>query len=58
MFKQFGKVNSVPVNPYLGYDSVEPFLSYKDKGTILLCRTSNPRAKDIQDLKVAGKAWL
>jgi orotidine-5'-phosphate decarboxylase len=38
------------VNPYLGYDAVEPFLQYKDKGTIILCRTSNAGAKDFQAL--------
>ena len=30
------------VNPYLGFDSIEPFLDYKDKGVFILCRTSNP----------------
>jgi len=38
------------VNPYLGFDAVEPFLSYQDKGVIILCRTSNPGASDFQDL--------
>jgi len=38
-----------------GKDSAQPFLDYKDKGTILLCRTSNPGAKDIQDLEVNGQ---
>ncbi len=49
------RVDAVTVNPYLGYDSVEPFLSYKDRGTILLCRTSNPGAGDIQDLEIDGE---
>lgn len=53
-FERYG-VDAVTVNPYLGYDSVEPFLSYKDKGTILLCRTSNSGAGDIQDLDVDGE---
>jgi len=44
--------DAVTVNPYLGYDSVAPFLAYKDKGVILLCRTSNPGARDFQDLLV------
>lgn len=43
------------VNPYLGYDSVSPFLAYRDKGVILLCRTSNPGARDFQDLRVQGE---
>ena len=38
------------VNPYLGFDAVEPFLSYKERGVIILCRTSNPGATDFQDL--------
>ncbi len=44
--------DAVTVNPYLGYDSVAPFLAYRDKGVILLCRTSNPSARDFQDLLV------
>ncbi len=44
--------DAVTVNPYMGYDSVEPFLEYQDRGVILLCRTSNPSARDFQDLEV------
>lgn len=44
--------DAITVNPYLGYDSVAPFLEYADKGTILLCRTSNPSARDLQDLPI------
>ena len=44
--------DAATVNPYLGYDSVAPFLAYRDKGIILLCRTSNPSARDFQDLLV------
>jgi orotidine-5'-phosphate decarboxylase len=44
--------DAVTVNPYLGYDSVAPFLEYHEKGVILLCRTSNPGARDFQDLLV------
>jgi orotidine-5'-phosphate decarboxylase len=44
--------DAVTVNPYLGRDSVEPFLKRADKGVIILCRTSNPGAKDFQDLPV------
>jgi orotidine-5'-phosphate decarboxylase len=47
--------DAVTVNPYLGRDSVEPFLRHGDKGVIILCRTSNPGAKDFQDLDVGGK---
>jgi orotidine-5'-phosphate decarboxylase len=46
--------DAVTVNPYLGFDSLQPFLRYKDRGVILLCRTSNPGAADLQDLAVDG----
>jgi orotidine-5'-phosphate decarboxylase len=47
--------DAVTVNPYLGGDSIEPFLKYEDKGVIILCRTSNPGAGDLQDLEVGGR---
>jgi orotidine-5'-phosphate decarboxylase len=47
--------DAVTVNPYLGGDSMEPFLKYEDKGVIILCRTSNPGAGDLQDLEVGGR---
>ena len=50
-FERYG-ADAVTVNPYLGRDSVEPFLKHADKGVIILCRTSNPGAKDFQDLNV------
>jgi orotidine-5'-phosphate decarboxylase len=50
-FERYG-ADAVTVNPYLGRDSVEPFLKHEDKGVIILCRTSNPGAKDLQDLPV------
>ena len=52
--------DAVTVSPYLGFDSVEPFLNYKDKGIIILCRTSNKGAADFQSLKVIsdGKEQL
>ncbi|MDH4317008.1 MAG: orotidine-5'-phosphate decarboxylase [Desulfobulbaceae bacterium] len=50
-FVRYG-ADAVTVNPYMGYDSVEPFLEYGDKGVVLLCRTSNKGAADIQDLLV------
>jgi orotidine-5'-phosphate decarboxylase len=43
------------VNPYLGGDSLEPFLRYEDKGVVVLCRTSNPGARDLQDLDIGGR---
>src|SRR6187455_1306909 len=53
-FERYG-ADAVTVNPYLGRDSVEPFLKHADKGVIILCRTSNPGARDFQDLDVGGK---
>jgi len=44
--------DAVTVNPYLGRDSVQPFLDHADKGVVILCRTSNPGAGDLQDLVV------
>lgn len=48
----FYKADATTVNPYLGADSIQPFLEYKNKCTFILCRTSNPSAKDFQDLPV------
>lgn len=44
--------DAVTLNPYLGRDSVQPFLDRADKGVILLCRTSNPGGADFQNLVV------
>ena len=52
-FERYG-ADAVTVNPYMGEDSVRPFLARPDRGAILLCRTSNPGAKDFQDLDVDG----
>ena len=52
-FERYG-ADAVTVNPYLGTDSLEPFLAYEDRGVIVLCRTSNPGAADLQDLDTAG----
>ena len=46
--------DAVTVNPYLGGDSLQPFLDRADRGVVLLCRTSNPGAADLQDLAVRG----
>ncbi|RLF31008.1 MAG: orotidine-5'-phosphate decarboxylase [Thermoplasmata archaeon] len=47
--------DATTVNPYLGFDSIKPFLEYKEKSTFILCRTSNPSAREIQDLKINNK---
>lgn len=52
------KADAVTVNPYLGLDSMEPFLSYADKGIIILCRTSNPGGSDLQNLKIENGKYL
>jgi len=44
--------DAATVNPYLGFDSVEPFLEYHDRGVFILCRTSNAGAADFQSLLV------
>lgn len=48
------KADAITVNPYMGRDSVDPYLAYPDKGVILLCRTSNPGGSDLQFLDVGG----
>ncbi|MDI3261968.1 MAG: orotidine-5'-phosphate decarboxylase [Fulvimonas sp.] len=49
------RADAVTLNPYLGRDSVEPFLERADKGAILLCRTSNPGGADFQALDCGGE---
>ncbi|HZV22875.1 MAG TPA: orotidine-5'-phosphate decarboxylase [Luteimonas sp.] len=46
------RADAVTANPYLGHDSLQPFLDRADKGVVILCRTSNPGAGDLQDLMV------
>ena len=48
-------VDSITLHPYLGGEALQPFLDRKDKGMIILCRTSNPGAAELQDLEVGGK---
>jgi orotidine-5'-phosphate decarboxylase len=45
----------VTVNPYMGYDSIRPFIEFEDKGVFVLCLTSNPGHKDFQMLKIEGR---
>ena len=47
---EYYKFDAVTVSPYLGYDSVEPFLDYRYGGVFVLCRTSNRSSADFQDL--------
>lgn len=53
-FDRYG-ADAVTVNPYLGRDSVQPFLDRTDKGVVVLCRTSNPGAGDLQDMVIGGR---
>lgn len=46
------RADAVTVHPYLGAESLEPFLARKDKGVIVLCHTSNPGAREVQELPV------
>jgi len=54
VFDRYG-ADAVTVNPYMGGDTLKPFLDRAEKGVIVLCRTSNPGARDIQDLEVNGR---
>jgi orotidine-5'-phosphate decarboxylase len=53
-FEAWG-ADAVTVHPYLGYDSVAPFLAHKDKEVFIVCRTSNPGAAEFQDLRIEGE---
>lgn len=48
------RVGAITVNPYLGRDSIEPFIKNPARGCFLLCKTSNPGAADLQDLVING----
>ncbi|MFZ5512530.1 MAG: orotidine-5'-phosphate decarboxylase, partial [Pseudomonadota bacterium] len=53
-FERF-RADALTVNPYMGFDSVAPYLAYGDKGVIVLCRTSNPGGSDLQFLETGGR---
>lgn len=53
LFDTFG-FDAATVNPYLGYDSIAPFIAYADKGIFILCKTSNAGSADFQDSVYAG----
>lgn len=52
------RADATTVNPYMGINGMQPFLDYKDKGVIVLCRTSNPEADLIQNLELANSNLL
>jgi orotidine-5'-phosphate decarboxylase len=47
-------IDAITVNPYLGRDALDPFLSREDAGVFVLCRTSNSGGEDLQDLELAS----
>lgn len=51
IFDYFG-FDAVTITPYMGSDSIKPFIENPKKGVFILCRTSNPSAEDIQDLRI------
>ena len=50
-FERYG-ADAVTVNPYMGFDTIEPYLKHAGKGVIVLCRTSNPDGSDLQFLNI------
>lgn len=50
------QADAVTLSPFMGFDTVEPYLRYPGKGVFLLCRTSNPGGSDIQNQRLAGVA--
>lgn len=46
------QADAVTLSPFMGFDSIEPYLRYREKGAIVLCRTSNPGGDDFQNLNV------
>ena len=51
-FERYG-ADAVTVSPYMGFDTIEPYLRHAGKGVIVLCRTSNPGGSDLQFLNVS-----
>lgn len=50
------RADAITLHPYLGQEAIQPFLDRRDKGCIILCRTSNSGAKEFQDLPVNGES--
>ena len=52
--------SSVTLSPYMGWDSVQPFVTgkYENRGAFILCKTSNPSSKDLQELKLSSGQLL
>ena len=56
-FERYG-ADALTLSPFMGFDSIAPYLRYADKGLILLCRTSNPGGSDLQAQVLAGGGML
>lgn len=52
-FERYG-ADAVTLSPFMGFDSVQPYLKHHDKGAFLLCRTSNPGGDDLQNQRLAS----
>jgi orotidine-5'-phosphate decarboxylase len=52
------RADAVTLSPFMGLDSIEPYLAYEGKGAILLCRTSNPGGSDLQGQRLADGSLL
>ncbi len=52
------QADALTVNPYMGFDTIEPYLEYSDKGVIILCHTSNAGAALLQEKAVSGEGML
>jgi orotidine-5'-phosphate decarboxylase len=51
-FERYG-ADAVTLSPFMGFDTIEPYLRYRNKGVFLLCRTSNPGGSDLQNHRLA-----
>jgi orotidine-5'-phosphate decarboxylase len=54
-FERYG-ADAVTLSPFMGFDSIQPYLKYHDKGAFLLCRTSNPGGDDFQNQRLSSVA--
>ena len=52
-FERYG-ADAVTLSPFMGFDSIQPYLKYQGKGAFLLCRTSNPGGDDLQSQRLAS----
>ncbi len=52
-FERYG-ADCVTLSPFMGFDSIQPYLKYEGKGAFLLCRTSNPGGDDLQNQRLAS----